>query len=184
MEYRIRRATEKDFPNIISLVRYVHDHMSDPSLFAYEGQDETWLWKQKEEGGYGIVAEAVENDANGTAPERGIVAASFVRFPGDDDEGLGRDAGLAEENIPFVSYIEFAVVHPEHRGHHLEYEMLRFAEKQPERKLRPYVFATVSPDNVASLRSLQKAGFSVKCTKEKYGGLLRHIVQYELQQEY
>lgn len=177
MKYTIRRATEQEAEQIIALIREVYEGMNDRSLFAYDGEDADWLRQQMKAGGYAVVAEPDAVEAM-NRPEGRIAAAGLVRFPKDDDEDLGRDVGLAEEQLAAVSYMEFAVVHPEHRGNHLEYEMICFAEQQPEAKLRPYMLATVSPANGASLHSLQKAGFRIGCTKEKYGGKLRHIMIY------
>ena len=72
--------------------------------------------------------------------------------------------------------MDSASVLPEHRGHGLEHRMIAFAETLVDASKYHYAFATVAPDNTASLKSLAKNGYQMMVTKEKYGGLTRSIL--------
>lgn len=131
-----------------------------------------------------------EIDNSGLATLAGIM---IIRFPGKDDDNLGRDAGIPPEEYDHVAHIESAAVLPEYRGYGLQGQMLRYAENilksqsekcisemtmvkgQPLFRAIHYMFATVSPENPASWRTLELNGFHCLLEKEKYDGLLRRI---------
>ena len=76
--------------------------------------------------------------------------------------------------------MDSASVLPEHRGHGLECKMIAFAETLVDISKYCYSFATVSPENTASLKSLKRNGYQVMTTKEKYEGLIRCVMMKEL----
>lgn len=142
--------------------------------------------------GFGIVA----CDTTGT-----IVGNLLVKYPGITKENLGYDVFIPVETtfdinhnintksdtIPLYSQTLEKVVHmdsasvlPEHRGHGLQRQMITLAEVLIDKEKYHYSFATVAPDNTASLKSLQKNGYEILITKEKYGGVLRHIMMKKL----
>ena len=132
--------------------------------------------------------------------ERGkIVGNLLVKYPGLSEENLGYDVFrkaedssddnsnssslyrecsimLSEDNLMRVLHMDSASVLPEHRGHGLEHRMIAFAETLVDTSKYHYAFATVAPENIASLKSLEKNGYQVMVTKEKYGGLTRSIL--------
>lgn len=128
-----------------------------------------------------------------------IVGNLLVKYPGLSEENLGYDVFrkaedssddnsnssslyrecsimLSEDNLMRVLHMDSASVLPEHRGHGLEHRMIAFAETLVDASKYHYAFATVAPDNIASLKSLEKNGYQVMVTKEKYGGLTRSIL--------
>ena len=72
--------------------------------------------------------------------------------------------------------MDSASVHPSHRGHGLESRMITFAETLLDTSQYCYSFATVAPKNFASLKSLERNGYQVMVTKEKYGGFVRCVM--------
>ena len=64
---------------------------------------------------------------------------------------------------------------PAYRGNGLQCQMIRYAEESIDADRFRYFMATVSPDNPASCRSLEKLGYAPLKTVEKYGGLARRV---------
>ena len=79
-----------------------------------------------------------------------------------------------------VVHMDSSCVLPDYRGHHLESRMISFAETLIDTTKYHYAFATVAPDNTASLKSLKKCHYHLLTTKEKYGGYLRCIMMKSL----
>ena len=142
--------------------------------------------------GFGVVA----CDVNGE-----IVGNLLVKYQGLEEENLGYDVFvkaetlthkilnssvlpqdkksailLNEKNLNRVLHMDSASVHPNHRGHGLESRMIDFAETLVDPSKYCYSFATVAPKNFASLKSFERNGYQVILTKEKYGGLIRHVM--------
>ena len=106
----------------------------------------------------------------------GKIVGSFIfRYPHDSNDNLGRDINLPSEELNKVVHMESAVVLPEYRGKKLQFKMLQYAEKIIDTEKYKYFMATVSPNNPASYKSFEKAGYKLKITKEKYEGLVRRI---------
>lgn len=121
--------------------------------------------------GFGIVA----YDTDGK-----IVGNLLVKYPGLNDENLGYDVSLSTEELSKVLHMDSATVLPEHRGHGLESKMIAYAETLVDTSKYCYSFATVAPQNLASLKSLERNGYEVMVTKEKYDGFLRCVMMKKL----
>lgn len=121
--------------------------------------------------GFGIVA----CDTNGK-----IVGNLLVKYPGLNDENLGYDVSLSTEELSKVLHMDSATVLPEHRGHGLESKMIAYAESLIDTSKYCYSFATVAPQNLASLKSLERNGYEVMVTTEKYGCFLRNVMMKKL----
>lgn len=146
--------------------------------------------------GFGVVA----CDVNGE-----IVGNLLVKYPGLEEENLGYDVFvkaetpaykilnssvlpqdkkstilLNEKNLNRVLHMDSASVLPNHRGHRLESRMISYAETLVDTSKYHYAFATVAPENTASLKSLERSGYQVIVTKEKYGGVMRCVMMKNL----
>lgn len=146
--------------------------------------------------GFGVVA----CDVNGE-----IVGNLLVKYPGLEEENLGYDVFvkaetpaykilnssvlpqdkkstilLNEKNLNRVLHMDSASVLPNHRGHRLESRMISYAETLVDTSKYHYAFATVAPENTASLKSLERSGYQVMVTKEKYGGVMRCVMMKNL----
>ena len=105
----------------------------------------------------------------------------MVKYPGLTDENLGYDIFPKDTNaLEKVLHMDSSTVLPEHRGHGLEAKMIAYAESLVDTSKYHYSFATVAPDNPASLKSLERNGYQVMVTKEKYGGLMRCVMMKTL----
>ena len=121
-----------------------------------------------------------------------IVGNLLVKYPGLDEENLGYDVfvkddaltdkipnfniQLTSDNLNRVLHMDSATVLPIHRGHGLEARMIAYAESLVDTSKYHYSFATVAPENLASLKSLERNGYQVMVTKEKYGGFMRCVM--------
>ena len=141
--------------------------MEDKSLFAVEDLDENWVRERMRDGGFGVVART----------EKGELAGMLLvcRY-GESEENLGNDLTYPREALNQVCNFECAAVLPDHRGHGLEARMFAFAEDTLRGSEIRVMAMTVSPFNEPSIRSAKKAGFRVVLTKNKYGGMLRHVM--------
>ena len=83
---------------------------------------------------------------------------------------------LTQDNLNRVLHMDSASVLPSHRGHGLEQKMIGFAETLVDTSKYCYSFATVAPENMASLKSLEKNGYQVLVIKEKYDGVIRCVM--------
>ena len=167
-EITIRRGREEDLPWICEADCRALSLMEDKSLFAVEGAEFTSRHISRE--GFILIAEAAGARA----------AYLMVRFPGSAPDNLGRDAGLAEEQLAQVAHMESVVVLPEFRGRGLQKRLLAAGEEAARQRGYRWAMATVSPHNPASLQSFLSRGYREAVRKEKYGGLLRCILIREL----
>ncbi len=120
--------------------------------------------------------------------EKGLTLGLMIRgkvfgfvcfyFPGDDQENLGRDVGLPDQELVKVVHWERCLIDPEFRGNHMQFrlgELLVAATKALDKNYR-YMCATVAPDNYPSLHQLfDQQNMLAVALKKKYGGLWRFV---------
>lgn len=157
-------ATKEDAKEIHELMEEVYEKLEDKSLYVCDGLE----YVNTHISGEGFAVKACNYDGK-------IVGSFIFRYPGMQDDNLGRDIGLEEGELPKVVHMESAVVLPEYRGRGIQYKMLKYAEELIDKNQYKYFMATVSPNNPASYKSFEKNGYEIKLTKEKYDGLTRRI---------
>ncbi|MBQ8081995.1 MAG: GNAT family N-acetyltransferase [Clostridia bacterium] len=170
-DYCLRRAELDEIPAMYALMRRVYELLPDQDVFAVENMDEVWFHAQLAGTGFGVTARARDG---------ALAGILIVCVPGDREDNLGYDVGFSQEQRARVALMDTAAVAPEHRGHGLEKRMLRFAEEELRGTGIRYLMCTVSPHNPPSLKSVQANGYQILCTKEKYGGHLRHVLMKEI----
>lgn len=125
--------------------------------------------------------------------ERGLLVGAYAEdrligfrallIPEIDAEHLGRDIGLAEDELPKVIYQEISAVLPDYRGNRLQQKLADVIMKELpnlEEQFR-YVCCTVAPMNIPSLKDKFLQGMHIAALKEKYGGMERYILAKDLQ---
>ncbi|MDN7243263.1 hypothetical protein QWY14_15775 [Planococcus sp. N028] len=124
--------------------------------------------------------------------ERGVVVGAFadhqligfraLLIPEIDEEHLGRDIGLAEEELSKVIYQEISVVLPEYRGNRLQQTLAEVVMKElPHLKEHfRYVCCTVAPMNIPSLKDKFSQHMYIKAFKTKYNNMERYIFVKDL----
>lgn len=181
----IRRAEEEDMVRVKELMDRVKREMEHPDWYVTD--EMPWLLRHVSAEGFTLLAEAGDG---GTEPgERRLAAFFVVDFPGvrelagrkstQTGENLGVEAGFDEEKRLLVAHMDSVAVDPEFRGHHLQGRLVEAAERELSGRMQKFLMCTVHPDNHASLHTMERHGYRVIATKEKYGGTLRHILLKE-----
>lgn len=170
-EFMIRKAGAADVDAVWNLMEQVKAGMDHPEWYVTDTR--SWVETHMEEAGFTLVAET----------ESGELAGFFiVDFPakrpgcGYEKEVAELGLGLCEEELKQVAYMDSAAVSPAYRGHHLQSRLLLEAERELKNRSENHCFCTVHPDNYASLHTMQRHGYQILATKEKYGGLIRHVL--------
>lgn len=166
----LRFTSENDLDEIFNLIQTVGKEMEckDNELFAYSKNPATYLQMLKT----GVCAVAVRNNR---------IIASLLTRPEDNRDGVFDLTGISKEFMP--NTIEFVTcqVLEEYRGNKLEQKLIDFVLTTLN-KLACYKYAicTISPDNAASLKSVENNGFRVCNTAKLYGGKMRYVLMKEL----
>lgn len=112
----------------------------------------------------------------GAYDEQKLIAFRALLEPEIDEDHLGKDAGLAEQDWSSVIYSEITNVHPDFRGNGLQVLLGKVLLKAIDQERYRYVAATVAPFNIPSLRDKFAHGLQIVGLKEKYEGMLRYIL--------
>ncbi|WP_241536069.1 hypothetical protein [Indiicoccus explosivorum] len=114
-----------------------------------------------------------------------LIGFRALLIPPIDEEHLGFDIGLPEEDLSSMLYQEISAVLPVYRGNRLQRQMAdAIMERIPElqRNFR-YIACTVAPMNIPSMKDKFSQGMRIAALKEKYEGLLRYIFVKDLGME-
>lgn len=113
-----------------------------------------------------------------------MIAFRALLIPPIDEEHLGRDIGLPENELPKVLYQEISNVLPAFRGNHLQKILagVIMEELSKENYGCRYICCTVAPFNIPSLKDKFAQGMKIAALKEKYGGSLRYIFVKDLEE--
>ncbi|PEZ84940.1 N-acetyltransferase [Bacillus cereus] len=111
-----------------------------------------------------------------------LIAFRALLVPPIDDEHLGLDIGLSENELHRVIYQEISNVHPNCRGNGMQKILATVImdELQKEDSKYDYVCCTVAPFNIPSLKDKFAQGMEIAALKEKYGGSMRYVFVKEL----
>ncbi|MDQ2105131.1 GNAT family N-acetyltransferase [Azospirillum isscasi] len=116
--------------------------------------------------GRGVVLGALAGEGTG-----GLAAFLAVQFPGRAAHNLGRDYGLPDGDLERALHFTGVLVHPDRRGQGLHRRLIETAARSvlpPDR--HRYWFATVRPENTASVRGMLSVGMRVFARKPKHDG--------------
>ena len=120
----------------------------------------------------------------GAFAEKELIAFRALLVPIIDDEHLGLDIGLKEEELQSVIYQEISNVHPAYRGNQLQKTLASIIMRELatcKHRFR-YVCCTVAPFNIPSLKDKFVQNMQVAALKAKYGEKLRYIFVRDLLQ--
>ncbi|KMY53361.1 benzoate transporter [Bacillus sp. FJAT-27231] len=121
----------------------------------------------------------------GAFADKKLIAFRALLVPPLDEEHLGKDIGLTEEELPSVIYQEISNVHPDYRGNGLQKLLAQCIMKELETldQKYKYVCCTVAPFNIPSLKDKFAQGMEMAALKEKYGSRLRYVFVKELRED-
>ena len=165
----LRKANENDLNQIFNLIQTVGQEMDskDSKIFAYSKNPNTYLQMLKT----GFCAVAVKNNK---------IIASLLTCPEDKDIII-KLANIPEQLASNTINFTTCQVLKDYRGNKLEQQLINFILYELN-KLQNYKYAvcTVSPNNKASLKSVQNCGFQICNTAFLYGGKPRYILIKQL----
>ena len=170
MNFLIKEGNINDIKEVVDTIKYLHDIIENKKWYAIGHADyDKILNKLNDEA---IIAKALYN---------GELAGFLIV-----ERHINPESEMAKE-IPkdeLSSSIEMdnAGVLPKYRGNHLQESLILKAEsimKERDSGIK-YSYATVHPDNLASLKSLANIGYKKYKEKLMYGGKIRYIMRKEL----
>ena len=190
-------AGYEDAADFHDVMQAAYESLDNKELYICDDYDYVRAILQDKNAGFGLMCYKDKLDeAMSEYDGKVCVGVLLVTFPGEAVDNLARDVFCAvKENEGKVSnslflaeylfktaHIESAAVRAEYRGNGIQNRLIEFACDYLSRNCGNirYVMATVSPENIPSLKSFEKAGFKRMLTKEKYGGKLRHILMREI----
>ncbi|MDR2180612.1 MAG: hypothetical protein LBP21_09905 [Synergistaceae bacterium] len=162
----LRRLTLEDKDEALALHR-VMSASANPETFV-PGTDEDFLHILE---GAGVVL--------GVQEGKRIVCMRTVLFQPHDDEVLSEDMGLLPHQMKRMAFIEYCVVHRDYRGNNLQFLTYYHMENLLWEDF-DYLYTTVSPRNIFSLRNVMDCGFYAFQLKERYGGYMRYLLRKDL----
>lgn len=156
-----------DVDGIMEIMEEVRCNTEHPDWFVAD--DEAFVRAHLADRGFVIVAETMD----------GRIAGFFLVKEPEDNENLGVYLGFEKEKLARVAIMDSAAVGSEFRGHGLQGKMLEAAEAILDKERFSYLMCTVHPDNLYSLRNMQKHGYEIKTKTRCYGSLERDILLKE-----
>lgn len=166
--FTISRATLSDLDEIMNIMNKAKTLLPNPTW--YVADEETFVRRHVEESGF-ILKASQDNQ---------IAGFLLIRIPLMEEDNLGFSFNFPTEELQKTAHAESTAVLSTFRGHGIQAKLLFAAEFLLRQQNFIHLMATVHPDNIASLRSFQKTGFSIVKTVKKYGGFDRHILHKTL----
>ncbi|MCT1539541.1 GNAT family N-acetyltransferase [Lysinibacillus capsici] len=112
-----------------------------------------------------------------------LIAFRALLNPPIDEEHLGYDCGIAENEFQRVLYQEISNVSPKYRGYGLQKTLATVVMENIDLEKYDYVCSTVKPYNIPSLKDKFSQDLVIKRLKIKYVDKLRYIFYKDLRQE-
>lgn len=109
-----------------------------------------------------------------------MVAYGILGMAPASNSKLCKLLGLSKADLPNFASLDGAAALAPWRGNHLHRESIRARLEIARAQQRRYIGATVSPDNINSLRGLFETGFRIKNFAYLYGDLARLLMLLDL----
>lgn len=164
MKFVMRKAVSEDIEDIMKIMNSARADLDNPDWFVADNEE--FVREHLEGRGFIVVAET---------EAKSIAGFFLVKVPGLE-ENLGTFLDFTEEELDGTLIMDSAAVDRRYRGNGLQGRMLEAAEELASPDKYKYLMCTIHPENVYSLRNMQKHGYQVKRTVKCYGGLTRHVL--------
>ncbi|QHW35314.1 GNAT family N-acetyltransferase [Paenibacillus rhizovicinus] len=158
----IRRLGSEHVTETHRLMLDVVSRLPDSGMFATDDVDDLLVLLKR--GG----------EIYGAFEDGELLAYTTLAYPGDGEGNLGREFGVPENELARVWVLDATIVHESVRGRGLQRFFHELRERRAAAKGAVCLYSTVHPDNAASLRNLEAAGFARQFSRPMYGGLMRH----------
>lgn len=178
--FTIRRAEAADLDSVMTLMNATKAGMEHPDWYVTD--ERPWVERHLEQEGFIMVAESRKKELAGYfivdfPARRGSGEEASGDCAGEQPGGnLGTEIHLNPQQLKLVAHMDSAAVSPEFRGHHLQSMLVEASERELEARPEQYLLCTIHPENHASLHTMQRHGYVIVATREKYGGLRRYVL--------
>ncbi|RXZ79556.1 GNAT family N-acetyltransferase [Paenibacillaceae bacterium] len=159
----IRQLGLEQVADVHKLMQDVASRLPSSALFA-----------EDKEADFRYLLEEHKGEIYGAYDEGKLVAYTVLVFPGRSESNLGRELGVPEEELARVGTLDATIAHEAVRGRGLQRYFHSLREQRAKALGYRYLYSTVHPDNAASRRNLESAGFVLQFTRPMYGGHPRH----------
>jgi hypothetical protein len=172
LPFKVRKLGAEDLKVILEVQKQVVQAMEGPGILQPLTEDE-YLYILE---GKGLLIGAFAGNA--------LIAFRALLIPPIDEDHLGRDIGLPDNELPNVLYQEISNVLPDFRGNQLQKTLATVIMDKLGREIQHfrYICCTVAPFNIPSLKDKFAQGMQIAALKEKYGGSLRYIFVKDLRE--
>lgn len=168
MDIKIRKGQAQDTGAYIRFLHEVKEMMADSE----------WFYLDPDEDVYQMMADGSMELWFAEDGDR-IAGVFSIIHPGLEDFNLGHDLGFDEEKLRQVVHMDTAAVHPDYRGHKLQYRMMVHAEHEIATRGGRILLCTIHPDNRYSLQNVLNQGYSIQKKLSKYDSV-RYILRKDL----
>lgn len=168
MNFEIKKAEPEDLYDIMDIMEECRNSIKNKEWFVAD--DETYVKDHLEKNGFAMI----------TRTDTGKAAGFFLIKYIDQADELTCALEYDQKKIEKTVVMDSACVRPGYRGYSLQRKMQIEAEKMLDKNKYHFLICTVHPDNLASLKSMQKNGFQIRNKIECYGGYIRYILEKEL----
>ena len=170
MKFIIKEGNINDINEIIEAIKYLHDIIENKEWYAIGLADyDKILNKLNDEA---IIVKALYNNELAGF----LIAERHINPEGEMAKEIPKD------ELSLSIEMDNAGVLPKYRGNHLQEHLILKAEsimKERDSSIK-HSYATVHPDNLPSLKTLEKVGYKKYKEKLMYGGKIRYIMRKEL----
>lgn len=166
MEILIEEATINDIDTIIQLKKDIWDNLENKAWYVIKGTNQKFLKKELENNG--LILKAINGDE--------IVGFLIMCNTLTKESSIIQKLHL-ENEVNMCIELSNSAVDMKYRGNNLYIKMAKKAEEIIKNRYnKKYILATVHPDNMASLKSLQKIDYKIICKSKMYENLDRYIL--------
>ena len=170
MNFIIKEGNSNDINEIIDAIKYLYTIIENKEWYAIGLADYDKILNKLNDNAI-IVKALYIDDLAGF-----LIAERHINPNGELAEEIPKD------EISSSIEMDNAGVLPKYRGNHLQEILILKAEsimKERDASIK-YSYATVHPDNLASLKTLEKTGYKKYKEKLMYGGKIRYIMRKKL----
>lgn len=156
----VRSLKTEDLQELLSLQTLVHDAIGGDEMFVYTSAEEC--------------TDSLEKDiCIGAFADGQMIAAAILVSNRDSDRNVGKK--MSYDPLRSVT-LDSIFIEAEFRGMGLQNYMIGLMLDLAEELGADYSFATVSPENIYSLRNFESQGFSVIYRGMMYEGVERFVM--------
>ena len=170
MNFIIEEGSSNNIKEIIDTIKYLHDIIENKEWYAIGLADYDKILDKLNDDAI-IVKALYKNDLAGF-----LIAERHINPEGEMAKEIPKD------ELSSSIEMDNAGVLPKYRGNHLQERLILKAEsimKERDSSIK-HSYATVHPDNLPSLKTLEKVGYKKYKEKLMYGGKIRYIMRKEL----